>query len=829
MRLFKGLRTIVPLLVLLPFISMFMLSCGGSSSSGDDPAPANLSATKVRIVDADGNPEADPLLMVEHPFIVEIGIASTTSIEGVAVDFFIIDQTAFDDAGDETAEDPAALENSTFFVGTVFLENLRAGENVRKVSLSLPYTEWMEQAPVDGVVSTEYTGWFPIPDTDYYLVGVIDPGDLIEETDEEDNRPSADNVDETMVTVRVSNDYQVTPNLILEEIMVEVPHFELKATDPVEVNSCGVEVPVAEDELNPHVKVTAIINASGKYWPGFDPDLPPDQIPPPMPIPRVDLWAELKMPGFDGFPDTLPIWIFNNEENNPTYAPKLKIRDLEPGTPMSVSLEMRLPLDDVHLQSLIDQIALKSDGCYETCDLDEACFAEEMIAGTVCDQDDFIHCGGAIDFSDPQDPKADTTNLDWGCYMNRMDGACLKQCEPDLDCMLGCTEDLVSLEVYVEAYDDYSEELGEEIPIVEVLNIANPLETELVLLPAPEPESTGAVMFETGYDKGFSAKLAYAGLHANAWAGLDSGGASAGLEAALPVVLFKGAPSPCNPETQDCPFGHIPREVFLGVRSAISSTPVPGMGNDFDNLTTVDIYAFGQRIFPKVLDFGCGETYDIDLWTQGTVEKAVQCIQKYPTQNDEFDPENKKNRVDCLMENWAFGKSTSFTKNFVVGVVPLTASFSAWGLIGAEIYMGVTVENCGPLSFEAHTGPWANLGTEVTAGVGASALSAGVGGALDPLLEDTFFATVSVLDMRVEGANLLGALHEDVTNTLTGPQGNVFFYVRYPCIRWCKKWGIPYPCGFKACQAKKSIVGFKTFEREDVLFCDEQTFVGSLE
>jgi hypothetical protein len=496
---------------------------------------------------------------------------------------------------------------------------------------------------------------------------------------------------------------------------------------------------------------------------------------------------------------------------------------------MSVSLELRLPdtlpgtvLD---LQDLIDLIASKSADCFETCDLDEACFAAEMVFGTACDVEDFIYCGGFIDNSDPQDPTPVTTNLDWGCYLNRMDGECLSQCNPDLDCMLGCTEDLVSLEVEVTAYD----ENGGALVIEPDLGISNQLEKELVLLPAPEPASTGSVMFETGYDKGFSAKLAYAGLHANVWAGLDTGGASAGLEAALPVVLFKGSPSPCNPITQDCPFGHIPKEVFLGVRSAISSSPVLGLGNDFDNLTTVDIYAFGQNLFPKVLDFGCGEAYDIDLWTKGTVEDAVQCINDYPTQNDEFDPENKKKRADCLKENWAFGKSTSFTKNFVIGVVPLTASFSAWGLIGAEIYMGVTVESCGPLSFEAHTGPWANLGTEVTAGVGASVLSAGVGGVLDPLLEDTFFATVSVLNLRVEDSTLSGELHEDITNTLTGPQGRVFFYVRYPCIKFCKVWGIPFPCGFKACQAKKNIVGFKTFKREDVLFCDEQPFSGSIE
>ena len=820
MRLLKDLRSIGTLFALLTFASIVITGCGESGSSNSDPAPVtkNLTATSVRILDTDNIPDPDPLLMVEHPFKVEIGISSTTAIEGVAVDFFIIDQTDFDDAGDEAADDDTALEGSIFFVGTTYLENLKAGLNTRQVELSLPYTEWMEEEDDEGVFSTAYTGYFPIPNTDYYLVWVIDPGDLIEETDEEDNRPSEDNIDQTMAVVQVSDQYDNTPNLILEEILVEVPHFELKATDPVEVNSCGEEVPVEDDQLNPHVKVTAILNASGKYWPDFPAGAP-------IPIPRVDLWATLKTPGIDEVPN-IPILVFNNDANDPAYGPKLKIRDLEPGTPMSVSLEMRLQIPDFAIQGLIDTIAAESADCFGTCDLDEDCFVAEMVSGAVCDGEDFIYCGGVIDNSDPQNPVPITTNLDWSCYINRIDGACLSQCEPDLDCMLDCTEDLVSLEVRVEAYDDYSEELGELIDIEPELNIANPLETELVLLPAPEPASTGAVMFETGYDKGFSAKLAYAGLKANVWAGLDGGGASAGLEAALPVVLFKGSPSSCNPETQDCPFGYKPREVFLGVRSAIGASPEEGLENTFENLATVDIYAFGQNLFPKVLDFGCGvEQADLTLWSKGGLDCALDCPGIVPGET----PQQKKERIDCLKECWAFGKSTSFNKNFVVGVVPLTASFSAWGLIGAEISMDATIGCNIPLSFEAHTGPWANLGTEVTAGVGAGALSAGVGGALDPLLEDTFFATVSIIDLATDGVNLTGALHEDITNTLTGPQGKVFFYVRYPCIKFCKKWGIPYPCGFKKCQAKKNIVGFTTFEREDVLFCDEQPFIGSLE
>ena len=126
---------------------------GNGSSNDPSPTPNNLSATSVKILDANGNPDYNPLLMVEHPFTVEIKIASATAVEGVAVDFFILDKGSLmmHLTADERLEE-------YFFVGTVFLENLRAGENVRHVDLSLPYTEWMEEPDNEGVVSTEYTG-----------------------------------------------------------------------------------------------------------------------------------------------------------------------------------------------------------------------------------------------------------------------------------------------------------------------------------------------------------------------------------------------------------------------------------------------------------------------------------------------------------------------------------------------------------------------------------------------------------------------------------------------------------------------------------------------
>ena len=97
---------------------------------------------------------------------------------------------------------------------------------------------------------------------------------------------------------------------------------------------------------------------------------------------------------------------------------------------------------------------------------------------------------------------------------------------------------------------------------------------------------------------------------------------------------------------------------------------------------------------------------------------------------------------------------------------------------------------------------------------------------LTPCLRTPFLPQYQ-LNLRldeVSGNTLRGELHEDITNTLTGPQGRVFFYVNYPCIKFCKKWGIPYPCGFKPCQAKKNIVGFTTLSGR-TFFCENRPFL----
>ena len=124
---------------------------------------------------------------------------------------------------------------------------------------------------------------------------------------------------------------------------------------------------------------------------------------------------------------------------------------------------------------------------------------------------------------------------------------------------------------------------------------------------------------------------------------------------------------------------------------------------------------------------------------------------------------------------------------------------------------------------------WRDIPSQViaSAGVGSSkGFSAGVEGNVR-LIKDTFFARAQVQDLGFKDigeTRIGGTLVEDVTNTLTGPKGNLNLFVGYPCVKWCKgAFGIPYPCGTRQCKNRKSVASFSTFEKKDVLLCREQS------
>jgi hypothetical protein len=197
---------------------------------------------------------------------------------------------------------------------------------------------------------------------------------------------------------------------------------------------------------------------------------------------------------------------------------------------------------------------------------------------------------------------------------------------------------------------------------------------------------------------------------------------------------------------------------------------------------------------------------------------------------DGWDPDLVREYLQWKPEIWEVEKSKKYEKDFVIAVVPVTISAEASGIIGYDVVAQVCVakdlceEGATVPLFQAYTGPRADIEADLSAGVGSSkaGLSAGVGGDIS-FLSDTFYATTSASLAYDEVAQEIeGTLTEVITNTLTGPNGGLYAYVGYPSIKICRKWGVPYPCGTKTRKKKKYLDKWSSFERKDVLFCDDQ-------
>lgn len=821
MRPFRTFLSFIPIFTLLAFTTIIETGCGGGGG-GDTAVPTNLSLVSVGSPGVVGLAAVDTL-EVGHPVDVAIEINSTRAIEDVTVSFYIADQAEFDA---ENVDDTSVQ----YHIGSAVLPPLQAGLNRVVEQVTLPYME-EDYIPGDEVADPDNPEIFTTTFTEevtnlagvldpslvyilgrpYYLFVEIDPANLIEETDEEDNIPTELTMDETMVVVSISELNKQTPNIIVENVVVELPAIELTAPEKeVEIDSCGVAIvperpAVDQDDENSHIGVTAVINATGRYWPDY-----PNNVP--VPIPRIDIQATITPPAaLNLAPIELKIW----DSAAKAYSNTLSIFDLNPGEPSSVQLDIRMPgyevLGNNQIADLISAMSSEAASCMTSnCSLDQTlqCFALNSLplpgSTPICD--------AAVVNSCQTEFAAYGEYEIMRCVLDRIDPVCLSTCNPDEACLFDCAQEFMGLEVTTTAYNTQGTIIQEYDNPGVVLS--NNFEAEIVMLPTPAPPpvaETEPVLFETGFDKGFSAKFAYAGLSAYAFAGLDGEGARAGLEAAIPVVLFRGSPRSCT--GGGCISGLDPGDVFLGVTSSLTATPPAYINNNFD----LNISSFGVNLFPKSVPVECGITLFNDF-SQASVE---QC-----TDLNDAGLLNDAELADCYKNAGGLYKSKDVTKDFVVGVVPLTASFSAWGMIGAELVVEITCSDTG-LGLSSHAGPYAGLGTEVSAGVGSSRfLAVGVGGELNPLFNNTFFATVALQDLSVAGGSVSGTLHEDITNTLTGPQGSVFWYLGYPCIKICKAWRIPYPCGLKQCKSKKPFVSFKTFERKDVLFCDNQFFNG---
>lgn len=371
---------------------------------------------------------------------------------------------------------------------------------------------------------------------------------------------------------------------------------------------------------------------------------------------------------------------------------------------------------------------------------------------------------------------------------------------PDQVCIARCIAfqllseaEAAELEVVVTAYDTGGNPIprGWAPPSISIPE--NVLENITIISPlfTPPPEESLPVHFEADFETGFHSALVSAGLKANGWAALDEDGAAAHTDAGVPVSLF-------------------------GLKFNFLHFEAEGEAYPHD----LDLGFWADLKFATNSDGSGG----IVILTQPLLNRdACDSIAFRP---DLFlDPESLGEVLKWKLD-WSVEKSKEATADFVVGVVPLTASIGASGQLGFLVEAGIPVcdENFGDeTAFQAHTGPYFDVGMLANAGVGSSkAFAVGIEGEAT-LIEDTFFAKAEVQSLGLVDSQLSGTVVEDITNTLEGPKGGLYLYVGYPCIEWCRWWGIPYPCGFKQCKSRQSIFKFRTYTKKDVIMCKSQS------
>jgi len=169
-------------------------------------------------------------------------------------------------------------------------------------------------------------------------------------------------------------------------------------------------------------------------------------------------------------------------------------------------------------------------------------------------------------------------------------------------------------------------------------------------------------------------------------------------------------------------------------------------------------------------------------------------------------------------KDWNVHKEKGYTDTIFIGVVPLEVTAGASGKLGFEATMSMEEK------FIAHAGPYVDVGTYASAGVGALGFSAGVKGSLD-LIGDTFTAKADAeMSLNDDETILTGTLDEKIYDDLDGPKGWFGLYLKWWTPKICWKWHvIPYPCGKHHHEKDLKLVKWHSYHKEDILLNESQT------
>jgi hypothetical protein len=161
-------------------------------------------------------------------------------------------------------------------------------------------------------------------------------------------------------------------------------------------------------------------------------------------------------------------------------------------------------------------------------------------------------------------------------------------------------------------------------------------------------------------------------------------------------------------------------------------------------------------------------------------------------------------------KDWTVYKSKGYTATFWAGPIPLNVSAGAQGTMGFAVSFGVGD------NLEATASEFASAGAYASASVGIPGLlEGGVKGNLNIVSYETKAVITAGLQLSAGAKQIQGWLQEQVITTLAGPNGSLNLFAKYPYQRWCRWWGIYYPCGWPTIkEVQTPLVTFSSWSKE---------------
>ncbi|MFT4929547.1 MAG: hypothetical protein ACI8WB_005681 [Phenylobacterium sp.] len=208
---------------------------------------------------------------------------------------------------------------------------------------------------------------------------------------------------------------------------------------------------------------------------------------------------------------------------------------------------------------------------------------------------------------------------------------------------------------------------------------------------------------------------------------------------------------------------------------------------NFDSPNNVSVYVFGNK--QTILQANAGLDFNADNISGSYFKYNVDVAGSRIWQGNYAFPTNANGDVVMWQNSHSKYKQYSRSKTFTIGPVPVNVNAGAKGTVGLGGRLLLKPQNNVVLTANVN----GSLNGFAEAGVDALVFRAGAGANLNVI--DVKQELVPSFQVTPSQGTAKFAMNAPLS--LDTLDGKVYIYADGRSVKTCKKWGIPYPCGFK--------------------------------